>query len=131
MPISSGAESTSSVTAQSRSGDPRELLLSRKVASTGGLPISWLSRGYARTNGIRLWQSRTCATLTIVVTPLSRMRIFEDLRGLGYAGGYDAVRRYAASVSRSRLARAALAASRRSSSARHGPNRGCGWTVRS
>jgi hypothetical protein len=33
---------------------------------------AWLSRGYARTNGIRLWQSRTCATFTIVVTPLSR-----------------------------------------------------------
>ena len=32
--------------------------------------ISWLSRGYARTNGIRLWQSRRCATFTIVVTPL-------------------------------------------------------------
>jgi transposase len=28
---------------------------------------------------------------------LTLMRIFEDLRGLGYAGGYDAVRRYAAS----------------------------------
>jgi transposase len=27
---------------------------------------------------------------------LTLMRIFEDLRGLGYAGGYDAVRRYAA-----------------------------------
>jgi len=27
---------------------------------------------------------------------LTPMRIFEDLRGLGYAGGYDAVRRYAA-----------------------------------
>ena len=28
---------------------------------------------------------------------LTLMRIFEDLRGLGYEGGYDAVRRYAAS----------------------------------
>ena len=28
---------------------------------------------------------------------LTLIRIFEDLRGLGYAGGYDAVRRYAAS----------------------------------
>jgi hypothetical protein len=26
---------------------------------------------------------------------LTLMRIFEDLRGCGYAGGYDAVRRYA------------------------------------
>jgi hypothetical protein len=33
--------------------------------------ISWLSRGYARTNGIRLWQSRTWATLTLTVTPPS------------------------------------------------------------
>ncbi len=31
--------------------------------------ISWLSRGYARTNSIRLWQSRTCATFTVTVTP--------------------------------------------------------------
>jgi len=30
---------------------------------------AWLSRGYARTNAIRLWQSRMCATLAIVVTP--------------------------------------------------------------
>ena len=28
---------------------------------------------------------------------LTLMRLFEELRGLGYAGGYDAVRRYAAS----------------------------------
>jgi transposase len=28
---------------------------------------------------------------------LTLMRVFEELRGLGYAGGYDAVRRYAAS----------------------------------
>jgi transcriptional regulator with XRE-family HTH domain len=26
---------------------------------------------------------------------LTLMRVFEELRGLGYAGGYDAVRRYA------------------------------------
>ena len=27
---------------------------------------------------------------------MTLIRVFEDLRGLGYAGGYDAVRRYAA-----------------------------------
>lgn len=31
---------------------------------------------------------------------LSRIRIFEELRALGYDGGYDAVRRYAASWSK-------------------------------
>lgn len=30
---------------------------------------------------------------------LTRIRIFEELRALGYEGGYDAVRRYAASWS--------------------------------
>ena len=39
---------------------------------------------------------------------LTLMRIFEELRGLGYAGGYDAVRRYAAPVAaRGRAATAA------------------------
>src|SRR6478609_3189957 len=31
---------------------------------------------------------------------LTLMRVFEELRGLGYAGGYDAVRRYAADWAR-------------------------------
>ena len=35
---------------------------------------------------------------------LTLIRIFEELRGLGYAGGYDAVRRYAASWRRERSA---------------------------
>ena len=32
----------------------------------------WLARGYARTNSIRLWQSRRWATFTVVVTPARR-----------------------------------------------------------
>jgi len=35
---------------------------------------------------------------------LTLIRIFEELRGLGYEGGYDAVRRYAASWQRERAA---------------------------
>ena len=35
---------------------------------------------------------------------LTLIRIFEELRGLGYAGGYDAVRRYAATLARVVLA---------------------------
>ncbi len=34
--------------------------------------ISWVSRGYARTNIMRLWHSRMCATFTVAVTPFSR-----------------------------------------------------------
>jgi transposase len=37
------------------------------------------------------------------------MRVFEDLRGLGYEGGYDAVRRYAASWRRRESAGTAAA----------------------
>jgi transposase len=40
---------------------------------------------------------------------LTLMRIFEDLRGLGYAGGYDAVRRYATSWRRGQDAATASA----------------------
>ena len=36
---------------------------------------------------------------------LTLMRIFEALRGLGYEGGYDAVRRYARSWRRERVGR--------------------------
>ena len=35
---------------------------------------------------------------------LTLIRVFEELRGLGYEGGYDAVRRYAASWQRERTA---------------------------
>jgi transposase len=40
---------------------------------------------------------------------LTLMRVFEELRGLGYRGGYDAVRRYARSWRRERAATAAAA----------------------
>ncbi len=40
---------------------------------------------------------------------LTLIRIFEELRGLGYAGGYDAVRRYAASWRREQSAATAAA----------------------
>ena len=40
---------------------------------------------------------------------LTLIRVFEELRGLGYAGGYDAVRRYAASWRRERSAATAAA----------------------
>lgn len=41
---------------------------------------------------------------------LTHIRIFEELRTLGYAGGYDAVRRYAASWSRTENEASAAAA---------------------
>jgi transposase-like protein len=40
---------------------------------------------------------------------LTLMRIFEELRGLGYAGGYDAVRRYSADWARRQDAATAAA----------------------
>jgi transposase len=40
---------------------------------------------------------------------LTLIRIFEELRGLGYEGGYDAVRRYAAGWQRERAAATAAA----------------------
>src|SRR5688500_18834738 len=40
---------------------------------------------------------------------LTLIRVFEELRALGYAGGYDAVRRYAASWQRQRSAATAAA----------------------
>jgi hypothetical protein len=40
-----------------------------KARSCASNTISWLSPGWARTNSIRLWQSRTCATFATVVTP--------------------------------------------------------------
>ena len=39
---------------------------------------------------------------------LSLIRVFEELRGLGYAGGYDAVRRYAQAQRRAKGAAAAF-----------------------
>src|SRR3954463_2260040 len=40
---------------------------------------------------------------------LTLIRLFEDLRGLGYAGGYDAVRRYARSWQRAHASQTAAA----------------------
>ena len=40
---------------------------------------------------------------------LTLIRLFEDLRGLGYAGGYDAVRRYARSWQREHASQTAPA----------------------
>jgi transposase len=40
---------------------------------------------------------------------LTLMRVFEELRGLGYAGGYDAVRRFAAAWARRQDAATAAA----------------------
>ena len=34
--------------------------------------ISCVSRGYARANSMRLWQSRTWATFTMTVVPLNK-----------------------------------------------------------
>jgi transposase len=38
---------------------------------------------------------------------LTLIRLFEELRGLGYAGGYDAVRRYARRLAEAKVAREA------------------------
>ena len=43
-----------------------------KARSWASNTISCVSRGYARTNIMRLWQSRTWATFTVTVTPASR-----------------------------------------------------------
>ena len=40
-----------------------------KARSCASNTISWLSRIYARANIMRLWQSLTWATFTVVVTP--------------------------------------------------------------
>jgi hypothetical protein len=38
------------------------------MSAEGSNTISCVSRGYARTNSIRLWHNRTCATVTVTVT---------------------------------------------------------------
>jgi PAS domain S-box-containing protein len=45
---------------------------SRAAARRASNTISCVSRGWARTNSIRLWHSRRCATFTVTVMPLIR-----------------------------------------------------------
>src|SRR4051812_2372498 len=89
---------------------------SRASAGSCGSPARWCARSCARTrlssatsarpspcrgSGPGATSSRLCSWPTrggrcgAVRERLTLMRIFEELRGLGYAGGYDAVRRYA------------------------------------
>jgi hypothetical protein len=53
-----------------------------KARSCASHNISWLSRIFARANIMRLWQSLTCATFTLVVTPPIRIRVSRSREGL-------------------------------------------------
>src|SRR6185312_9500932 len=60
------------------------------------------------------WKSELDRLLTANATSVARerltlIRLFEELRGLGYAGGYDAVRRYARRWSREHASQTAAA----------------------
>jgi len=95
----------------------RDLRLSRKVVRkairTGETAFSY-TRSVQPQPKLGPWTEELDQLLTANAARSSRervtlMRIFEDLRGLGYEGGYDAVRRYAASWRRCESAGSAAA----------------------
>jgi transposase len=95
----------------------RELHVSRntvrKILRTDETDFSY-EREHQPMPRIGPWQERLDQILSANANKPSRerltlIRIFEELRGLGYEGGYDAVRRYARGWSRSRGAMTAEA----------------------
>jgi transposase len=95
----------------------RELHISRntvrKIVRSGETAFSY-ERSVQPQPRLGRWRDDLDRMLAANVARASRdrltlIRIFEDLRGLGYEGGYDAVRRYAASWRR-RESAAAVAA---------------------
>jgi len=95
----------------------RELHISRntirKIIRSGATSFSF-ERAVQPRPKIGPWQADLDRLLSANTARPSRerltlLRIFEELRGLGYTGGYDAVRRYAASWQRRENATAAAA----------------------
>ena len=93
----------------------RELRVSRKVVRkvlrSGATEFSY-ERAVQPLPRIGRWKADLDRILSGNEAKLARerltlIRIFEELSGLGYAGGYDAVRRYARSWQRERSASAA------------------------
>ena len=95
----------------------RELRLSRKVVRKvlrSGATSFEYEREVQPLPKIGPWKGDLERILTTNAAKPSRerltlMRVFEALRGLGYQGGYDAVRRYARSWHRERAATSAIA----------------------
>ena len=78
----------------------RELKISRKVIRSGATAFAY-ERTVQPQPKLGPWREALEARLATNAARSSRerltlSRIFEELRGLGYAGGYDAVRRHAA-----------------------------------
>jgi hypothetical protein len=82
----------------------RELKVSRKIVRkvirSGDTAFVYERRGQLQPK-LGAWRGQLDKLLTAnaarpVREQLTVMRLFEELRGLGYVGGYDAVRRYAA-----------------------------------
>ncbi len=85
----------------------------RKVLRTGATEFRY-ERGEQPQPKLGAWRGELDRLLTENAGRASRerltlMRVFEELRGLGYGGGYDAVRRYARGWQRSRSAVSAAA----------------------
>jgi transposase len=95
----------------------RELKVSRKVVRRvvrSGATEFVYERSVQPHPKIGPWREELDRLLAVNAARASRerltlVRIFEDLRGLGYEGGYDAVRRYAAGWQRERAAATAAA----------------------
>ena len=94
----------------------RELKVSRKmvrkVLRSGATSFEY-ERGTSRSEARALADALDGLLLTNAGKParerLTLIRVFEELRGLGYEGGYDAVRRYARTWRRERSAMTAAA----------------------
>jgi len=85
----------------------------RKVLRSGATEFRY-ERGEQPQPKLGAWRGELDRLLTENAGRASRerltlMRVFEELRGLGYAGGYDAVRRYARGWQRARSAVSAAA----------------------
>ena len=85
----------------------------RKVLRSGATEFRY-ERGEQPQPKLGAWRGELDRLLTENAGRASRerltlMRVFEELRGLGYGGGYDAVRRYARGWQRARAAVSAAA----------------------